>query len=1248
MALVKKLQIGGQADNNTLNNELDTQLQSFNLKSKDERKVRDALVKFRDYFKDSNGKSFEVDPLSQKYTVSGAGSEPFSGSPDEIHRGWLTGNLKIQNEQDAMSVAAAIYNKALTNVKGKTTNVNNPTIGTREAINIGDLGEFVISDIYGTKDNFKSQFGTIKNDEDRKTKIYDFAQQKIADYLKKSELGKDKFDYSDIENAKAIQDAITKKDWNGFLNATNKVKWEPSKFLLTEEQKEQLALEAKTKAEADALAAKTKASVTGIKPGFKTQKRYVITKRIIPRTTTPLSTDVGSGKIGNLGTEFKNVVTGEGSKTDWANVLDATAVAGDVVSLGGLWAGLGGGLTSTAATLGSDILRGNGLGETLGNVGMNLGFTALSLIPGAASAKIGLKGTKAVVKAAKAADAVEDVAKVAKYGVPEIKNAGKWIAGKTKSLVKPDITNVKRLVGVTKAGLIGAGLYSGVTSGIQAGKDVAEGGIGNISTQDVRGMFHGVNAANALRRTAQLHAGTKKQLVDEATTNIKLKNPPKGVDAELKVPKGTDTKVAIDKHFDDIIKPKTDQLAKLEANKTPENEKAIAELKDELKILIEGKANAKLDNGWMGIRGKVEKVTGLNNSKATYERVIRDKPDERQWYPKKFQEKAIAKLNKNNTVKSEEVAKEQFDIKNIKTLGKSGKSRSIDQKANVEKYLAERKARVTTKPESKPKSKTKGRPKNNLSTKVTKKQATSLNSSSLKNGGILKYQNPAQTLQLGSLDPKSLAFKAKNKAHLNWTSADKTAGIFGKNGEYTPEYLNRVKLITPEWFKANQTELQNRITQSGSSYKLNDINQLIRGATDSGNGVTWKNKKPGILHDLVSTSPTLETPIVKTNAPQVAQVVKDSSQDYDVDPSGNNWAAEQPPTTVATTPITPVVKDGYLPKEGNKQFDWSKLSGLKKYLPDATDLSNLAMYASTVATNRNVGNEQRQAVTDSMYKIPYMSNQYVRVDSPYTLQGEKQAAIAENKASRVAKSTSDIDKSMAARFTGAGQASAIRDKANVADQQRSDQLKGVQLQMNNKVSELNTKTLGQNRALDAQAFSKIHLINANQDLANNAALNNLILANARNLPAKQYKQGQTALYNAYTNPEYTKATEEYTKLNTDEGQTSYKTDYNTAVKNLGYNKPWEESSNYKSWQDAVTKAKFRVDALYKPIQNLMIAQQFQQQLLKSGGSLSKQDKIDIDKEKSNLAKEMKVLEMSFKAIMHNNEMLQKALIRVFK
>ena len=88
MALIKKLESGGAVDK-SFDEELDRQVGNFKLKSKDERKVRDALVKMRDFLgeKDATGRSFSVDSTAQTYTISGEGSEKFAGSPDDISKG---------------------------------------------------------------------------------------------------------------------------------------------------------------------------------------------------------------------------------------------------------------------------------------------------------------------------------------------------------------------------------------------------------------------------------------------------------------------------------------------------------------------------------------------------------------------------------------------------------------------------------------------------------------------------------------------------------------------------------------------------------------------------------------------------------------------------------------------------------------------------------------------------------------------------------------------------------------------------------------------------------------------------------------------------------------------------------------------------------------------------------------------------------------------------------------------------------
>ncbi|MGV8961990.1 MAG: hypothetical protein ACOH2V_01235 [Candidatus Saccharimonadaceae bacterium] len=52
--------------------------------------------------------------------------------------------------------------------------------------------------------------------------------------------------------------------------------------------------------------------------------------------------------------------------------------------------------------------------------------------------------------------------------------------------------------------------------------------------------------------------------------------------------------------------------------------------------------------------------------------------------------------------------------------------------------------------------------------------------------------------------------------------------------------------------------------------------------------------------------------------------------------------------------------------------------------------------------------------------------------------------------------------------------------------------------------------------------------------------------------------------------------------------------------------------------------------------------------LKKGGGMTVAEKIQLENVKYNHKRKLKEVELEYKAIMHNNEMLQKSLIKVFK
>ena len=249
MSLVKKLQSGGTVDPNALNIELDNQISQFQLRSKDERRVRDALGKFRDYMA-TGDKSLTVDPVTKQYTLTGQGSEAFQGSPDEIERNWFSGNLKIKDDQDAMSVAAAIYNKALNTVsKAKTTTAGVATPAEKEKATLGNISDYITNSIYGTADNFEADVKNLTDPEQRKQKYLGWANQRLDEYIANAGKNAEIFDYTDLQTAQNLKNLIAEGNWDKIKYEMYKLKWEPDKFINPEVDKED---EEKKKAEQQA------------------------------------------------------------------------------------------------------------------------------------------------------------------------------------------------------------------------------------------------------------------------------------------------------------------------------------------------------------------------------------------------------------------------------------------------------------------------------------------------------------------------------------------------------------------------------------------------------------------------------------------------------------------------------------------------------------------------------------------------------------------------------------------------------------------------------------------------------------------------------------------------------------------------------------------------------------------------------------------------------------------------------------
>lgn len=479
-------------------------------------------------------------------------------------------------------------------------------------------------------------------------------------------------------------------------------------------------------------------------------------------------------------------------------------------------------------------------------------------------------------------------------------------------------------------------------------------------------------------------------------------------------------------------------------------------------------------------------------------------------------------------------------------------------------------------------------------------------------GGVLKAQKGTTLYGGNKVD---LSIKPKKEGNLFYGNADISGNDwrFKKGGGYTDTYLNTVNNLDNNWFEQNKDRIQGAVTKSGSKFILKDLAQLKTLATDN---------KPGVLHDIINMS--LPKPI----APSVV--------------------ASQPAATPSVTvkPVEVNTKEGVLPALGKS------ITGGIKGIGEA-NLANVLGYTKTVGAISKAANEQRAAYNAGAYQLPFIGHKYTRVTSDLPIIGNKLSNDVRSKFGRVAKSTSDFDKSVGTLLSGESKATEIGAKYNLAGNEELAKKRLAQETSDMRVDLANTETVGKNRAIAATTAKQIGLVNANEATSKNAAFNNFLLAYYRNKEAQDIKSTNKGymdlMYKLSNDPNLVNLQKQYTDLSSDEEYAKRKSAYDQMVKNSGAEMPeFEESQAYKNYANQIKGLEKKITPLTERIQRVQMAQYYQQPVpfAKSGGSLSKSDRIEIEAFKDENKRRLKDAEMTLKSIMHNNEMLQKALLKI--
>lgn len=334
---------------------------------------------------------------------------------------------------------------------------------------------------------------------------------------------------------------------------------------------------------------------------------------------------------------------------------------------------------------------------------------------------------------------------------------------------------------------------------------------------------------------------------------------------------------------------------------------------------------------------------------------------------------------------------------------------------------------------------------------------------------------------------------------------------------------------------------------------------------------------------------------------------------------------------------------------------FGKLGTLTGNLPkvDETDFLNLMGYGRTLEANRQIAGDQKRAAMAGIMKFPTVPNQYVRATSSTMPFYQKEAARLNTLGKRMASSTTDIDKGMSARLAAEAQGSGLLEKGMLSDQQSINERLYQQSQLNRHGQLANLDISAKNLASAAEGERNIHLVGANQKLANNTAFQNLIRGYAANKQMKDERSRYQQYVDRLTDPAYRDKMKSLEDLRTQEAEAKKRWEAAAAADNTSVTTTtWEESAEAKDFKNRMKILAEEMQNEQYNLSNLGMALRFPGVNVSNIGKFKKGSKLEERKELSRYNREArrseKMVELEYKNILKNNELMQKSLIKIFK
>ena len=376
-----------------------------------------------------------------------------------------------------------------------------------------------------------------------------------------------------------------------------------------------------------------------------------------------------------------------------------------------------------------------------------------------------------------------------------------------------------------------------------------------------------------------------------------------------------------------------------------------------------------------------------------------------------------------------------------------------------------------------------------------------------------------------------------------------------------------------------------------------------------------------------------------------------------------------PQTNIANdSNINVPIQNNGIVKDGNQTVPnpfFTKLGESLKGI-DKVDLMNTALYVNTLNANKNAVNKNIQAATNVPLKT-MLPNQQLRMYNPYNDMA-KQAEVGANKMGSREAVTSNANINNATKLEAYTKGQDVASKYRIQGAGAINNAMQQQQNADYKTLATNIGISDQNVAAIRQGQSRALQEEGQLGIANNAALNNLLLSFQKNAAYKQQNQYNKGIYDILSDPKYRTAKETYANAQSQETQDKYYNQYLEGLKAYGSstNKPsWESSQDYRNLQKLKNDSLSTMNAYNVPLNNINLARSFGQSYYKKGGNLTKKwskDKQsfykiinsnnkgvgnDIDLSKPEIDEMKNNLEF-YKTILANNSLIKKTLSKLKK